>query len=280
MNNTGISPNTTNHKGADTMELLRTNEVEQIRNMELLVEALRSRGYLIRYLGNRLILQPGSGKWELDLMKRMFEELQIEAKFSSEDTVIVGDFHFTEDMAELVSMYRAFNQESWCPQHMRSWKTFVKRRHGYKLDTLTLDAGIAYMVKMLSKAGILTEMSCDGHGRKAPTIWFAGAWNAAWFEVVSGKLLEGGGELHYRWVVEEEARGHILTAKKVSTGKWSLKHIQEDTMRIGAYLDKHAEELSCSKRKYFKYRSMKAQADLLSQDYEMLKMWMLEKVAR
>ncbi|NHN34311.1 hypothetical protein [Paenibacillus agricola] len=134
------------------------------------------------------------------------------------------------------------------------------------------------MVKMLSKAGILTEMSCDGHGRNAPKIWFAGAWNAAWFEIVSCKVL-GELKLHYRWVVKEKGTSeHILTAKRTSPERWNLKLVQEDAMRIGTYLDMHAEELSNYKRKCFKHRSMKEQAVLLSRDYEVLKMWMKEKV--
>ncbi|NHN34310.1 M20/M25/M40 family metallo-hydrolase [Paenibacillus agricola] len=104
--------------------------VEQMRNMELLAEALRRRGFSFRYLGNQLILQPGSGKGELYLIKGLLNALQIEASYR-EGMVILEKIHFTEDLAELVSLYKAYNQESRCPTHMRSWKTFVKRRHGY-----------------------------------------------------------------------------------------------------------------------------------------------------
>ncbi|NOU96311.1 hypothetical protein GC093_24255 [Paenibacillus sp. LMG 31456] len=260
------------------MEPIRMSADKQMRNMERLTVALRRRGFFITYLENRLILHAGSGKWELLLLQRLFDALQIKAAFNKDSVIMDDEFYFTEAMAEQVSFFGAYNQESQCPQHMRSWKTFVKRRHGYKLDTLTLDAGVAYLVKMLSKTGILTEMSCDGHGKQAPTIWFAGAWNAVWFEIVCGKLMAEE-RLHYRWTVEEDRRGsHLLTAKKAPMEKWNLELVQKDALQIGAYLELYAEELVVSKRQYFKHRSMKEQAMLLSQDYEALKSWMKEKV--
>lgn len=256
------------------MELKKTNTAEQVMNMELLVNALRTRGFFVTHLANRLILQPGSGRRDLSYLQMLFHALQIGAVYR-EDMIIMDDFHFTEDLAERISFFRAYNQESWCPQHMRSWKSFIKRRHGYKLDALTLDAGVAYLVKMLSKASILTEMSCDGHGRRPPCIWFAGGWNAAWFELISEKLLSEE-KLHYRWIVEEERSSPILTAKKSGSESWNLALVQEDAIKIGDCLDKYAEELRECKRRSFKYRSMKDQAELLSDNYAALKTWMKE----
>ncbi|MBP1154023.1 MULTISPECIES: hypothetical protein [unclassified Paenibacillus] len=257
------------------MEQKMMKTLEQLTSMELLTNALRTRGFFVRYLANRLILQPGSGRRDVRYLQKLFDALHIQASYR-EDMVILDEFHVTEELVERISLFRAYNQESWCPQHMRSWKAFTKRRHGYKLDTLTLDAGVAYLVKMLSKAGILTEMSCDGHGKRPPSIWFAGGFNAAWFEMISHKLLSAE-DFHYRWIVEEKRGNQILTAKKPLSESWNLAYVQEDAMKLGAYLDEHADELRDAKRSSFKYRSMKEQAMVLSGDFAALKMWMRER---
>jgi len=258
------------------MELMMRNEMEQLTNMELLTEALQARGFFVGLMENRLILQPGSGKGDLWFLRKLLSSLPIRASFY-EEMVILDEVQFTEDLYERIAFFEAANQESHCPQHMRSWKTFTKRRHGYKINALNLDAGVAYLVKQLSKAGILTEMSCDGHGRRAPKVWFAGAWNAAWFEIAVGKLLSEE-SLHYQWIVKEERGNQILTANNPLLRRWNPAFVQEDAMKIGAYLDQHEVANREIKKKSFKYRSMKAQANHLSDNYPALKKWMEERV--
>jgi hypothetical protein len=53
---------------------------------------------------------------------------------------------------------------------------FLQRVHGYKVPAGCLDGLVAYLVKALSAVGIITDDSCDGHGRGAYTsIWLTDA---------------------------------------------------------------------------------------------------------
>jgi YD repeat-containing protein len=96
-------------------------------------------------------------------------------------------------------------------------------------------AGIAIILEAIrlldnrQPQGRITEMSCDGHGKRAPHVWFACTWNAAWFELLLDSFLEQD-LFHYQWFIEKGRSGSFsLTAQRFKKESWRLDHIQQDT---------------------------------------------------
>ncbi|TVY08372.1 hypothetical protein [Paenibacillus cremeus] len=242
-------------------------------SMTRLVHALKTRGFHVGHLTNQLWLKGGSGRHDQRYLREVLGAAQIGFR-EQEEMFILESFLLTEEVIDRIEMYKAYNQESWCPLELQSWKAFTKRRHGLKLDTLTLDPGVSYLIKQLSHAGILTMMSCDGHGRSSPKIWFSGLFSAAWFEIIINKLMKLEG-LHYTWIVEEDTRNYrILTARKLRGEQWDRRHVQEDSIKLGEWFAEHAKELRENKQCIYKHRSMKARATSLVDNYDELKNWM------
>ncbi len=241
--------------------------------MHELTTALKKRGFMVTHSGNTLLLPKCSSVRERKDLQEILNSIHIPSE-STEQGLLLTSFRWQPELAEHIQFFKGYNSESWFPQHIDSWKTFTKRRHGLKLNTLHLDPAIAYLVKQLSAAGIITVMSCDGHGRRAPSIWFSGCFSAAWFELIAQKILTNA-ELNYRWMVKADQRGQrILTAIQSDRRPWDLTNIQADAVMIGEWFEQHADELSQFRRNIFKYRSMKAHACHLSENYEQLKAWM------
>lgn len=77
-----------------------------------------------------------------------------------------------------------------------TWKTYRTRRWGARppvcpatrLDQSpvqeALDIGIALLVKCLSLAGVITCLSCDGHGLRPATVDFCYGWDGCWGKAV------------------------------------------------------------------------------------------------
>jgi hypothetical protein len=61
--------------------------------------------------------------------------------------------------------------------------------------------------------------------------------------------------------------------------QWDITKIQQDSVRMGRWLNRFAEDIREMKRTCFKYRSMRLEAEVRVEDYEGLKRWMYEKIA-
>lgn len=213
-------------------------------------EALRYRGYFVNVKEDGIYLSSSNHKDDLHFFKRWFEELGV----SSTNEGKVG-WRSDLDIEKVVDKIRFMpgrNHEAGGTAYWGKWKYFVRRKHGPKIRTITLDPGIALLTKAISAAGIATIMCCDGHGRRAPYVMFDGEHNGIWFDLIQKQWMQVM-ELNYQWVVSPCRNNWymVLQAKKEKKQSWDLSNIQEDAYRISEFLLDKTEELSELKRHVF-----------------------------
>ncbi|TDK59499.1 hypothetical protein E2K98_19970 [Bacillus salipaludis] len=61
--------------------------------------------------------------------------------------------HLTEEELRKIIWYKARNHEAGGGRGWRTWKYFKKRNHGPKINTFSLETGIALLVKAMRAAG-------------------------------------------------------------------------------------------------------------------------------
>ncbi|MFH5186325.1 hypothetical protein ACHHV8_28965 [Paenibacillus sp. TAB 01] len=240
---------------------------------EKLGEALAKRGFLARVQEDRVIFSTGNGKQDLMDVRHLLEHHGIPVCYSGNQMQVLSPVMPLEVLRAVEVMPVRYGRSS-IPNAFDSWKAFTKRNHGLRWNTLSLDKGIAFLVKALSEAGILVTGGCDGHGRHEPRIYFASVWAAAWFRVVSERILQRQ-SLNYEWKVVISTNGSpSLQAALGENTKWTARAIRQDTVSMAFVLRESASQLRALRRTSFKNRSMRKQAEALSQDFEGLCQWM------
>lgn len=237
---------------------------------------METRGFLISRTPDSIYFSQGNTREELHLVKRMFEEIGFEATI--EDRKIHLNNPLTEEQLERIVWYPARNHEVGGDYRSGSWKYFAKRRHAAKVNTFVLEAGVARLVKAISAAGISTFCSCDGHGKRRPSIIFSGRIQAIWFDLLYQDV-KGEMELNYDWKLNwNSSMGPSLMADRVSkTQRWNLQDILEDSMRIARFFLEHAEQISKIRREVFGKRLKTTKKMIKTMNEEELYKWMDEK---
>lgn len=241
---------------------MNKNQSNVIKNAaEQLHEALRERGFLTRVDGDRVVLSGGNGNRDFADVRRLLEAEGVPACYSGVSIQVLCPSLPRSILLELSHMPVRYGRAE-LPHGFHGWKAFTKRGHGVKWNTLSLDRGIAYLVKGLSEAGVLATGGCDGHGRAEPRVYLAGDYAAAWLELNLPALTEGL-KLHYRWEVTpgSDNASPRLQAVRGEEAPWSRRKIREDALMIGGRLREKAEELRAVRRRTFKHRSMKQDAE-------------------
>lgn len=244
--------------------------------------ALRDRGFFVRALHNRLVLEAGSWDTEMRDLEMLLAEVGVAVHCggSSNSVSIRSVNGVSQDVLQTIRLFPARRCVQEPSGYDSSWKSFTRRRHGHKSNALSYDPGVSYLVRCLSKAGVLVHFGFDGRGRRHPYIEFAGAWNAAWFEILFDDWLESK-ELHYRWslVTQENGRTMLRAFRKDDRPAWNQQHIQEDTVRMGTWCNEHADAIRSLKLASYKYKRMKKTAECKAGDYYTLKQWMGEQIS-
>lgn len=237
---------------------------------------METRGFLISRTPDSIYFSQGNTRDELHLMERMFKEIGSEVEIEGRNIRIQRTL--TEEQLERIIWYPARNHEAGADYSFDSWKYFAKRRHGAKVNTFVLETGVARLVKALSAAGISTYCSCDGHGRRSPSIIFSGHKQAIWFDLLFSELKKTL-ELNFEWKINWDSRmGPSLVADKNSMAqRWNLQHILEDTMKMAEFFLEHAEEISKTKREIFGKRLKTTRKTVKTLSNEELYEWMSEK---
>lgn len=244
--------------------------------MEKLAKAMETRGFLISHTPDSIYFRQGNTRDELHLMERMFKEIGCDVEIKGRNIRIRKPL--TEKQVQRIIWYPARNHEAGADYRSDSWKYFAKRRHGAKVNTFVLETGVALLVKALSSAGISTFCSCDGHGKRSPSIIFSGHKQAIWFDLLFPEIKKAL-ELNYKWEINWKSRmGPSLMADKISESqKWNLPEILEDTMKIAHFILENAEELSTRKRGIFGKRLKATRKIVKTMSDEELYMWMSKK---
>jgi hypothetical protein len=104
------------------------------------------------------------------------------------------------------------------------------------LEIFELDYGIASLVFSLNKVGLSTSMSCDGHGRVNPKIWFNGHDQLEEMRLILKKV-NLYSSLAYDWDVKMDGNGIVLFGiKRLDIDKFEVRKIQDDTLSISEFL--------------------------------------------
>lgn len=251
-----------------------------IQDVKRIREALVIRGFSVRVLHNRLIPESGAAWEEWYDVQSVLDWAGVEYRAAGNSLVILKVSN-AEDAARAIQTIKATGNVREPQWYDSNWKSFTRRKFGRKVSAMDLSPGIAYLVKKMGKAGILTGFCTDGQGRRRPYIEFAGPWNAIWFDYLfTYHMSLELDELHYPWLVNLSKHGRVRLAPGLASRqkRWELDKLQEDTVQMGRWLDRHAADIRELKRTCFKYRSMKREAEALAEDYEGLKRWMLGKI--
>jgi hypothetical protein len=97
---------------------------------------------------------------------------------------------------------------------------FLKRVHGYKTPALCLDGLVAYLVKALSAAGVITNSSCAGHVGFL-VVGLDRGCSSAWAAILI-RHIETGLRLDQTWKVEDT----LLSVRGPMGGDWIRYYLE------------------------------------------------------
>lgn len=125
------------------------------------------------------------------------------------------EFRGPVDIDDFIDMFgsqrrggEALNRAYWS-----SWNYFRSRRHGFKVPVNYLEPGIAYLVKAVSAAGMLTYTACDGHLDKYASIGFCGQFNSDFFRLILHDYVNQQLNLSCKWEIINS--NHVLRINAV-----------------------------------------------------------------
>ncbi|WP_438349414.1 hypothetical protein ACP8HI_01625 [Paenibacillus sp. FA6] len=242
-----------------------------------LAATLVKRGFLLEVEGDCISLSAGNGPQDYKDLKHLLERAGVPVCYSGLQMQILSPI-IPIEVLRLVEALPVHYARSHIPDYFYSWKAFTRRSHGVKWNSLSLDRGVAILVKTLSASGILVTGGCDGHRRQAPQVFFASIWSAAWFHVLQQQYLELTG-LYYDWeVVIDKHNNPSLQAILAEHQKWNISMIQHDGLIISEMLHEIGPQLRVMKRQIFKNRSMRQQAESLENNFDELCEWMIDLI--
>ncbi|ETI69451.1 hypothetical protein [Neobacillus vireti] len=237
--------------------------------------ALEMRGFLVKPIDNYIYFSLGNSKEELAKLEELLDSLKLNIKIEG-NKIFINDDCVDQDTLNKIIWYHTRNHETNGGNGWYSWRYFIKRNHGPKINTFVLETGVALLVKAISAAGMVTDCSCDGHGRRAPMISFCGKYNAAWFHLLYQKHFKQIA-FHYEWFLKNpESRSIHLTARS-SNGKWDLNYVLEDTMLMARYFLHESQKLSRIKKEIFKGNYKTKRKMVKEMDFDELSGWMKKK---
>ncbi len=145
--------------------------------------ALLRRGFLIeRNTGSCITLMAGSHEED-----RLFIEGLLRDTFTNNRLPLRKmDDEFARRIAKTILLAPSARGMTGSIGGFRNLSTqaFKKTKFGAKVPATNLDCGIAPFVKRLPLMSIRTRFSCDGHGERAPKIWFDSFDDEILFELV------------------------------------------------------------------------------------------------
>lgn len=187
---------------------------------------LTARGFLLgqssreTYLIENSVLSRGQVLTEtdyLDELLRKYEVGSIEVQ-----RVILRE---EKDNAVLTELFLEKGRCGGFDYSYYAWEDCLRREHGQRTPVYLLDPFIARLIKIISTLGIVTNFSCDGHGRNHAAIAFGGKYNTAWFQILHravGQKIS----FHSDWILEGEWV-HIVNHNNVVELYLELQEVAE-----------------------------------------------------
>ncbi|WP_066069768.1 hypothetical protein [Neobacillus soli] len=240
-----------------------------------LANALEMRGFLVKQIDNYIYFSLGNSEGELALLESLLSSLNFNFKIGGRK-IFIYDEEIGNDTLKQIIWYPSRNHETDSGNGWYSWRYFIKRNYGPKINTFVLETGVALLVKAISAAGMVTDCSCDGHGQRAPFISFCGKYNAAWFQLLFQKQFKQTA-FHFEWVLENTESSSIYFTARSSNRMWDLNHVLEDTMQIARYFLQESHNFSRIKNEIFKGNYKSKRKMVKEMDFVELSGWMKEK---
>lgn len=199
------------------------------RNLLELRDSIRRRGFWVDILDSELVLDSWYCKTNFEELVNLLNHLQLSIEVG-EKGIRVNSDSLTSDLLKQIETTSREDMMHTDPTILipALWK-YNERND---LSILDLDYGIAILVFALNKIGFQTSMSCDGHGRNEPNMWFN---HQQYIEEMSNLLFVTSKEnsFAYDWEVKNERVGFILTARKrLAKDNWDVCKIQDDVLAL------------------------------------------------
>lgn len=180
------------------------------RNLLELRDSIRRRGFWVDILDSELVLDSWYSKSNFEELVSLLNHLQLSIEVG-EKGIRVNSDSLTSNLLKQIETTSKEDMMHNDPTILipALWK-YNERND---LSILDLDYGIAILVFALNKIGFQTSMSCDGHGRIEPNMWFN---HQQYIEEMSNLLFVTSKEnsFAYDWEVKNERVGFTLTARK------------------------------------------------------------------
>jgi hypothetical protein len=242
--------------------------------LDQLAHALKLRGFLIKRMDDHIYFSKGNHDDELGYLEAMFKKVNISVSVDGRKIYLLEDHINKTDLDQLI--WYSVSQEAGGGNAWRSWRYFITRNHGPKVNTFILETGVSLFVKALSAAGIVSIMSCDGHGQKSPLISFCGKQNAILFSIFFDEIKDNL-KLNYQWYFQNVDALDIDFVARLKQNEWNLEKVLEDTIQMAEYFLNEAERLSELKKDIFgrKYKSTRRLVHEM--DFGQMNEWMRNK---
>jgi hypothetical protein len=236
-----------------TQELIwRDLQSSCITGDELLLEALLCRGFLAyrdvdglwlgtgSHAADALVLElvPGLEVMEVPQHRDRYCKISpVEAtSYSLEEiawTVIaLSEHHVGSEIGGFSCFGLGYNSKhdyTWRNYYWMSWGAQVAVCPAKSLSQSpvqdALDIGIALLVKSLPLAGVVTKLSCDGHGIKPAIVSFCFDWDACWAQAVFSALVHR--PIHSEWEWGTDLRIHPMNGYGDESVTLMLDDIQQ-----------------------------------------------------
>lgn len=134
---------------------------------ERLLHCLASRGFLLEFVDGRLFLSDNSHKDDSAHLNVVLREHSI-GRVDGKEAVLEN----SERIGELVCLFpeeQCIGSETCVWGH--DWSNFRRRRHGYKVPSMMLEAYLAAYIKAINACGISTVQCCDGNHDGRNELW-------------------------------------------------------------------------------------------------------------
>jgi hypothetical protein len=203
------------------------------RNLLELRDSIRRRGFWVDIVADEFVLDSWYPKSNFDELVSLLNQLRLSIQVG-EKGIRVNSDSLPSNL--LVQIETVLSEDVKHTNTRCEMPEFWMNNEENDLSILDLDRGIAALVFALNKVGYQTSMSCDGHGRREPNIWFN---HQSYIEEINNLLVSASKEnsFAYDWEIKKERIGFALTARKrLASEAWDVRKIQDDVFTFSSFI--------------------------------------------
>jgi hypothetical protein len=203
------------------------------RNLLELRDSVRRRGFWVDIVDGEFVLDSWYSKFNFNELVGLFNQLSLSIEIGEKGIRVNSDSLPSNSLKAIETIS---NEDVKYTNTRNPMPVLWKYNERNDLTILDLDYGIAILVFALNKVGFQTSMSCDGHGRREPNIWFN---HQSYIEELNGLIVSASKEnsFAYDWEIKKERIGFALTARKrLASEAWDVRKIQDDVFTFSSFI--------------------------------------------